>query len=85
MLMTWTSAMMFAVTELSLAGVVREFGSTIAKRVSTGAGEPEELLRGPFQRLLSELGRLVGVSDNATTVNRGSSWGALTDTEAGEE
>lgn len=34
---------------------IRHFGAIVAKRFEAGGGEPEDLLRGPFEELLSDL------------------------------
>jgi hypothetical protein len=47
-------------TDLSEA--VSRFGSVIASRFATGAGEPEDLLRGPFEGLLDDLAAIAGIS-----------------------
>lgn len=41
---------------------VSRFGAAVADRFGTGGGEPEDLLRGPFENLLAELSAIVGVS-----------------------
>lgn len=46
-----------------LAAAVDAFGASVAARFATGGGEPEELIRGPFERLLDDLAELSGVGD----------------------
>lgn len=44
---------------------ISDFGEVVTKRFDTGAGEPEELLRGPFEQLLkrfADLSKLVEVT-----------------------
>ncbi|MEA2181238.1 MAG: hypothetical protein QOF69_423 [Solirubrobacteraceae bacterium] len=38
------------------------FGGEVARRFATGGGEPEELLRGPFEQLVTDFAKEVGVS-----------------------
>jgi len=38
------------------------FGDVVARRFATGGGEPEELLRGPFERLVADFAKDAGVS-----------------------
>jgi hypothetical protein len=45
-----------------LAVLLSEFGSTVAAKFYTGAGEPEDHLRGPLEELLDGLAEMVGVS-----------------------
>lgn len=45
---------------VSLVDAVSGFGFAMAARFATGAGEPEDLLRGPFENLLGEIAALVG-------------------------
>ena len=47
-------------TDLSEA--VSRFGSVIVSRFATGAGEPEDLLRGPFEGLLGDLAAIAEIS-----------------------
>lgn len=44
------------------AAAVRQFGKVVAQRFATGGGEPEDLLRGPFEQLVSALGAHAGVA-----------------------
>jgi len=39
-----------------IAAAVSEFGDAVAERFATGGGEPEDLLRGPLERLIRKLG-----------------------------
>jgi hypothetical protein len=45
-----------------LEEAVSHFGSVIASRFAIGAGEPEDLLRGPFEGLLDDLAAIAGIS-----------------------
>ena len=38
------------------------FGDVVARRFATGGGEPEDLLRGPFERLVADLADDAGIS-----------------------
>jgi hypothetical protein len=38
------------------------FGGEVARRFATGGGEPEELLRGPFEQLVTDVAKEAGVS-----------------------
>jgi hypothetical protein len=40
----------------AVADAVSQFGQVVADRFATGGGEPEDLLRGPFEQLITELG-----------------------------
>lgn len=51
----------------SVAEAVGRFGKVVADRFETGGGEPEDLLRGPFEALLVELGAIVGVDEVVLT------------------
>ena len=46
-----------------LASAVSDYGAAVAAGFATGGGEPEELLRGPFQNLLGDIADLVGIAD----------------------
>ncbi len=46
-----------------LAAAVDAFGASVAARFATGGGEPEELIRGPFERLLDDLAELMSVAE----------------------
>lgn len=46
-----------------IASAVSEFGKAVAERFATGGGEPEELLRGPFEHLVGRLGVCARVDD----------------------
>jgi hypothetical protein len=41
---------------------VSRFGSVVASRFATGAGEPEDLLRGPFEGLIDDLAAIAGIT-----------------------
>lgn len=42
---------------------ISRFGSVVADRFATGGGEPEDLLRGPFEQLLADLADDAGVAN----------------------
>lgn len=49
-----------------MAGIdqaVKTFGVAVAERFAVGGGEPEDLLRGPFERLLKDVAGELGVSN----------------------
>ena len=41
---------------------VSRFGRVVASRFATGAGEPEDLLRGPFEGLIDDLAAIAGIT-----------------------
>lgn len=45
----------------TLESAVSVYGAAVAARFATGAGEPEDLLRGPFETLIEELAELAGI------------------------
>jgi hypothetical protein len=47
----------------TLAALVSAFGATVAAKFSTGAGEPEDHLRGPLETLVAGLAKLSGLRD----------------------
>src|SRR4051812_48713040 len=47
----------------SVAAAVSQFGQVVADRFATGGGEPEDLLRGPFEQLIAQLGSSAKVGD----------------------
>ena len=57
----WSAQNDAVVMSLSLQEAVRVFGDEVAKRFATGGGEPEDLLRGPFEGLLDRLADLSGI------------------------
>jgi hypothetical protein len=50
------------VANVKLLDAVSAFGAASAARFATAGGEPEDLLRGPFENLLAELADLSGVT-----------------------
>jgi len=38
----------------TINAAISEFGKVVADRFATGGGEPEDLLRGPFEQLIQE-------------------------------
>lgn len=46
-----------------VADAVSQFGQVVADRFATGGGEPENLLRGPFEQLIAQLGSSTQVGD----------------------
>lgn len=42
---------------------VSEFGKAVAERFATGGGEPEDLLRGPFEQLLARFADKFAIAD----------------------
>jgi len=46
-----------------LAALVSAFGAAVAAKFSTGAGEPEDYLRGPLETLVAGLAKLSGLRD----------------------
>lgn len=51
-----------------LQEAVHTFGAACAVRFATGGGEPEDLLRGPFENLLAQLAGIAGIADVVTVV-----------------
>jgi hypothetical protein len=47
----------------SVQQIVSEFGEAVTHRFATGGGEPEDLLRAPFEYLLVSLARFCGIVD----------------------
>ncbi|MBA2256533.1 MAG: hypothetical protein H0W05_04910, partial [Thermoleophilaceae bacterium] len=39
----------------TINAAISEFGKVVADRFATGGGEPEDLLRGPFEQLMQKL------------------------------
>lgn len=51
----------------SVATLVAQFGSAVSERLAAGGGEPEDLLRGPFERLIEQTGSLAGLQKPVLT------------------
>lgn len=50
-----------------LDSAVRRYGEVVTARFATGGGEPEDLLRGPFERLVEDITELIGVREVTLT------------------
>lgn len=50
-----------------ISEAVCRFGETVAARFATGGGEPEDLLRGPFEALLADLATAAEIDDVVPT------------------
>jgi hypothetical protein len=50
-----------------VTSLVSVYGATLAPRFATGGGEPEDLLRGPFETLLDGVARVAGIADVVLT------------------
>jgi hypothetical protein len=46
---------------------ISRFGRVVADRFAAGGGEPEDLLRGPFEQLVADLGNEAGVAQVVLT------------------
>ena len=45
-----------------MARAVSVFGATVAPRLSSGAGEPEDQMRGPLETLVAAVGQEIGLT-----------------------